>query len=90
MSSHYNLCSIFPYSNFPLNSYIKNLHRGPLTQQTVTSSKLHSTEKSGSKCEQVLKVLAFLPPPAYVMTNVLIMQLAGSGLENAILSVVGM
>lgn len=51
---------------------------------------LCSTEKSGSKCEQVLKVLAFSPPPTYVMTCVLIMQLAVSGLENEILNVVGM
>lgn len=54
------------------------------------SSELCSTEKSGSKCEQFLKVLAFLPPPAFVMTNVLITPLAVSGLENAVLGVVGM
>lgn len=54
------------------------------------SSELCSTKKSGSKYEQVLKVLAFLLLLAYVVINVLIIQLATSGLENAILSVVGM
>lgn len=66
------------------------LYRDPLIQQTVMSRELCSTAKSGSKCEQVLKELAFLPPPIYVMTNVLVMQLAVSGLENTILGTVGM
>lgn len=46
-----------------------------------------SIDKSGSKYEQVLKVLAFLPLPVYVMSSVLIMKLSVSSLENAVLGV---
>lgn len=49
---------------------------------------VQQVENSESKCEEVLKVLIFLSP--HMMTNVLIMQLAVSGLENEILSVMGM
>lgn len=51
---------------------------------------VQQVENSESKCEDVLKVLIFLSPFAHMMTNVLIMQLAVSGLENEILSVMGM
>lgn len=51
---------------------------------------VQQAENSESKCEEVLKELIFLPPLAYMVTNILIMQLAVSGLENEILSVMEM